>query len=388
MESAKASLETLDSLARTPSCFRNFLGDKILLSNLLKRGNNNFDLYRLVAALAVIWGHAYYIVPNAQGTDFIFRLTGYTFSGAVAVKLFFFLSGLLVTNSLLRGTSTGSFVINRFARIWPGLIVAVTVVTWIVGPAVTKDNHEDYFASSDVQEAYLHNLFVGPITNSIRQNLPNVFEGLPTSDALGTLWTIPFELFCYGFLVAGWSLFRVSRKWISLGLSLVLLVAAIYPTLNILPTGEISLAIVAFSFGSTAAFFQESIRINLPSVLALCALAFFAHDTIFKHALFMFACIGMAMFFSSIAPLLRIKLPGDYSYGVYLYGWPIQQVLSSLDFSTSTRWNQLATMALALACAVVSWHFIEKPMMTVIRRAGASVSKFVEPYKLRFFKRG
>jgi peptidoglycan/LPS O-acetylase OafA/YrhL len=96
----------------------------------------------------------------------------------------------------------------------------------------------------------------------------------------------------------------------------------------------------------------------------------------------------MAMFFSSVAPLLRIKLPGDYSYGVYLYGWPIQQVLSSLDFSTSTRWNQLATMALALACAVVSWHFIEKPMMTVIRRAGASVSKFVEPYKLRFFKRG
>ncbi len=169
----------------------------VRLTDALKRGNNNFDLYRLVAALMVIWGHAYALIPNPQGEDFIATVTGYTYSGSVAVKLFFILSGLLIANSLIRGSRLKQFVIHRITRIWPGLVVSLAVVTWIVGALVSTLGPARYLSSDETWRIFLHNLLLGPLTLSIRQFLPGVFENLPYSDSQGTLWSIPIELACY-----------------------------------------------------------------------------------------------------------------------------------------------------------------------------------------------
>lgn len=74
----------------------------MLLAQLLKRDNNNLDLVRLIAACLVIYGHANAIVrPEVSGGDWVASMLVFDYSGSLAVKVFFFLSGLVVANSLL-----------------------------------------------------------------------------------------------------------------------------------------------------------------------------------------------------------------------------------------------------------------------------------------------
>ena len=356
---------------------------KLLLREALTRGNNNFEAYRLVAALMVIWGHAYALVPDAQGQDFIGRLTGFTYSGSVAVKLFFFLSGLLIANSLMRGTQISRFISNRIARIWPGLVVSSAVVIWLIGPLVSTLDSSSYFASRTTGQVFLHNLVVGPLTNTIGQNLPGVFAELPYTAAQGTLWTIPYELMCYAVLGLGFVIFREYRRWISLAITTLLLVGALYPNLNILPSGEIALAIFAFSLGVTASLFQDQIRVNLQITISLIVFALVLRGSEFREVAFYLAFIAVALWISTRREMVKIKLPGDYSYGIYLYGWPLQQALSEMNISDSTLVNQLATMTLAVVAGALSWHLVEKPALLLVRRLDVVQGKSKFLTKLR-----
>lgn len=105
----------------------------MLLENILKKGNNNLDLFRLIAACMVIFGHAYALLPG-YGADPIGKLLGFDYSGSLAVKIFFFISGMLVTSSLLQKRSISQYVSARFFRIWPALIVVLLITTFILGP--------------------------------------------------------------------------------------------------------------------------------------------------------------------------------------------------------------------------------------------------------------
>ena len=95
------------------------------LQQLLNPKNNNLDLFRLIAALLVIYGHAPAFIPNAVSTDVVARLLGFDYSGSLAVKFFFMLSGLLVTMSIMARPQPVEFVIKRIARIFPGLLVCL-----------------------------------------------------------------------------------------------------------------------------------------------------------------------------------------------------------------------------------------------------------------------
>ena len=64
-------------------------------------GRNHFNLIRLVAAWMVIYGHAW-AITGAPGGDLVAQYTQYKFAGGVAVDVFFFASGLLITASLQR----------------------------------------------------------------------------------------------------------------------------------------------------------------------------------------------------------------------------------------------------------------------------------------------
>ncbi|HIC6877228.1 TPA: acyltransferase family protein, partial [Salmonella enterica subsp. enterica serovar Aberdeen] len=73
----------------------------MLVSDFLQRDKNNLDLLRIVCAAAVIFGHSYYLSDAGGSQDPLKELVGFTYSGSTAVKVFFFISGLLVTNSLV-----------------------------------------------------------------------------------------------------------------------------------------------------------------------------------------------------------------------------------------------------------------------------------------------
>ncbi len=83
------------------------------LSEYLIKENNNLDLIRVLAAIAVIVGHSYALAPAEGNVDLIGKLFGVIYSGSLAVSIFFFISGLVVTNSLLKKKSALEFIISR-----------------------------------------------------------------------------------------------------------------------------------------------------------------------------------------------------------------------------------------------------------------------------------
>lgn len=149
--------------------------NNIFLSHVIKRENNNFDCVRLIAACLVIYGHANaLILPGVpEGGDFVKSLLGFDNSGMLAVKIFFFLSGLVVANSLLEKGLALQFLLSRFFRIWPGMMFVVLVTTLILGPALTRLDMKDYWSHASVMDYVTGNFLM-----DIRFDLPGVFDNL------------------------------------------------------------------------------------------------------------------------------------------------------------------------------------------------------------------
>lgn len=84
-------------LATSKGCKTEMRPDEIVLADILPRDKNAFDLVRLFAAVAVIFGHSFYIFPTGGYSEPVTQLIQKNYSGTLAVGVFFFLSGILVT---------------------------------------------------------------------------------------------------------------------------------------------------------------------------------------------------------------------------------------------------------------------------------------------------
>jgi len=86
---------------------------------------------------------------------------------------------------------------------------------------------------------------------------------------------------------------------------------------------------------------------------------------------------GVAYFscwFAYRVPALPLRLPGDYSYGLFLYGFPVQQALAALYPSLAPDALTALALPVALLCAFASWHAVERRALSLKpRRAPASL---------------
>src|SRR3954451_4395900 len=120
--------------------------------------HNNFDVLRLIAALSVIFSHAFLLSENSQDHDPLMILTGgQTVLGVVGVFVFFTISGYLVTQSFDTTPSPLVFLAKRALRIFPGLIVCIAVCAFVIGPLVTTLPLVDYFTRPEPYHFLLHN---------------------------------------------------------------------------------------------------------------------------------------------------------------------------------------------------------------------------------------
>ena len=118
------------------------------ISELVKRENNNFDLIRILLAICVIISHAQVINgSNVPDFDPIHLALKYAKIGSTAVYMFFFISGLVVVNSLIQKKDLLYFVISRLFRLVPALFLVVFITAFLVGPLVTKFSAYEYFQS-------------------------------------------------------------------------------------------------------------------------------------------------------------------------------------------------------------------------------------------------
>ena len=349
------------------------------IAEALSRPRNAFSGLRLLLAGAVVVSHAFSVASGNPEAEPLARSTGFAL-GEHAVNGFFAVSGFLVTMSLDR-RGARDYVIARTLRILPGLVAATFLVALGLGAALTRLPLSEYYASPGLWR------FVTGTLTSFKSNaaLPGVFEANPYRSPLGTVWTLKYETLCYLGVLAGG--FLGFLRWRSLVLVLVgglaggLVVAEI---LNpALPKGvETALRLpMIFSAGAALYLWRERVRLSAWPVLGL-ALALALKDTpLYRTALFLaetYAAIWLAF-----APLLARPLfdpPADFSYGVYLYGWPIQQSLHAL-WPQGGAWAMLwPSLGLALAVAALSWYGIEKPALRLKARAlGRRTLGTIEP---------
>lgn len=342
----------------------------LLLADAAQGRDNNLNLIRALAACAVLISHAYPIALGPEAAQPLKALTGYTL-GTIAVFAFFVISGFLIAQSFERTRSRKRFVQARFLRLWPGLIVSIVLVAVLLGPLVSTLPVGRYFADPGVWSFMLRNLTLV----SVQYTLPGVFETQPYTTVEGSIWTLIYEaLFYVGVFVLGvLSLLGRPRAMALIFAAYLALFFAVQVSGVSLPGKAANLLALALPFAVGTGFYiwRSVVPLSLLLAVGLAGLAWLAHDTALYAPIFTIA-LGYAVFWAAYVPggVLRLyNRLGDYSYGIYIYAFPLQGFVIWLWGPMSPEMNILLSLPLVLIPSILSWHLIEKPSLALRRRS-------------------
>lgn len=340
------------------------------LAQAMARPGDNLLLMRLLAAAAVIYGHSYAICGIAGASDHIARQNwGYgLYSGSIAVQVFFLISGFLVTAAWLRRPDPSFFLASRVLRIVPAYLACLILSALVLGAALTTLPLGDYYASAETWRYIRRNLV---LTTEMAWTLPGVFTTNPLANTInGSIWTLPVEARVYAWLAVFGLLGLLDRRERLLYAAAILAVAlyARYP-LPLMAMDEYLRLGGFFLAGSLFYRWRDLIPFHGALIPLLAALSVFAHGSDWFMPLY---ATGLAYttFWFAYGPkfLLAFNRVGDYSYGVYLWGYPLQQLVAHwLPTPTPTRITLLA-LPLALAAGIASWHCLEQPVLRLKSR--------------------
>ena len=340
--------------------------------------DNNFNLIRFLAAVAVLFSHSYLLASGDEYLDPVFRATGWT-AGMHAVDIFFVTSGFLIMSSLVRNPSPVHFIKARVLRIYPALIVAVLFCAFVVGPLFTKLALMDYLSNGQVYWFALANAMLEPFP--IQYTLPGVFGGQPyPNDVNGSLWTLPHEIKAYvgtGLLFFTLMLLPKRDKLFPLAFFAATALVIAYYGYRIWQADGLAhdyvRLYVFFMVGGCFFILRERIvlSIALAGLLFVAAVACFLllkNNIAWNMAwLILLPYVLFCLAYLPAGPLRRFNALGDYSYGIYIYAFPVQQMVVALRPGVSPIQMSLAALPVVLVIAVLSWHFIEKPSLKKIR---------------------
>jgi peptidoglycan/LPS O-acetylase OafA/YrhL len=320
-----------------------------------RTGRNNFNLIRLVAASLVIWSHAWAITGTA-GHDHFARLSTRS-AGAFAVDVFFVISGFLVAASCERNPWR-DFLRARALRIYPALVVCVALTVGVLGPILSTA--PDYWSNAGTWRYLWSNATLW----RAEYFLPGVFETLPRTAVNGSLWTLPIEGRLYlALFVAGLLGMLAPKRYVPSWALAIAGAAGFAWWSQPLPEHlEYLLWVTAFFITGTLLWvLRAKVPLSWWLWLPMLAVAALTRGTPgFVPAYVVTVAYGVFCL-AFRAPLPRIERT-DLSYGLYLYGWPMQQV-ALLAGAASVAANTLAATALALACAAASWFLVERPAL-------------------------
>ncbi len=338
------------------------------------RRANNFDALRLLAALSVVFSHSFLIAEGSEANEPFVWLTGnQCILGLVGVFVFFVISGYLVTESWCRSPAPGWFALRRGLRIYPGLIINVALCAFVMGPLITTLPLSAYLAGPELRDFLVESLTLkpGPLA------LPGVLfadnsVGLHIN---GSLWTLRYEVMMYLMIVI-LGMLRILRLSTCLVLT-ALGIAAVYFEQALTPFGDFgewAWFLGFFGAGMVLHFLRDRLSWDWRwALLAVLALVVFVR---LGHFIMLFPLAGayLAIWFARrYDPWLDYsRYSGDLSYGLYIYGWPAEQLVMWLSGGRAVWWQVFfGSLALALSMAWLSWHGIENWASRWARRAAA-----------------
>ena len=332
----------------------------------IRDGHDNFFTpLRLLFAILVVIGHAYAIgMRDPMSEPQLFY--HYTFS-YLAVNLFFIASGFLVTKSMLYRGDVAEYSSARFLRIYPGLLVHVLFVMFIIGPLATSLALSEYFTHID----FLKQPFVVLSFISAQMWLPGIFESNAEHMGSAPLWTLRYEILAYIGTAIIFSLGLLKKKWMVLAQFIVPSIAWVAAhglgVFEMMPGTVQSLLRfgIAYGLGATIYAYRDRLSFHVIGIPLIIGLAALLHKLqIFEVAMnVMLAYFVMWAAYIKAPKLNFLQKLSDVSYGVYIYHWCILQLLFMWMPKLSVTALFLITLPITFLLATLSWHFVEKPML-------------------------
>jgi peptidoglycan/LPS O-acetylase OafA/YrhL len=325
--------------------------------------DNNFNMLRMLAASAVLISHSYPLALG-QGTQEPLESTLGISLGTLAVLTFFAISGYFISQSFNLKPSIAEFVVARAMRIYPALLAVLLLTVLVLGPAVTALHLRTYFSDSETLLYVPRNLRLWPL----HYELPGVFADNPYPRAInGSLWTLAYEVACYALVVLvgtvsrGHRLGRFSSFLLIYFATYIVSIPLIRSHEELAVLRAIHILSLPFVIGMALFVFRLYVPLRLSVLLVFAAATFLARKTPwFNEALVFSWSYGVFYLgFFNYKPLLMYNRLGDYSYGTYIYAFPIEQTIAA--FCKGCQPTTMITLALPLTLffAVLSWHAVE-----------------------------
>lgn len=360
-------------------------GSTKTLGELYRRDRNSFDILRLIFAIMVIYSHSFALTGNPTGaTEIVIKLTKAIDAGSLAVFGFFILSGFLTTQSIENSRNYLDFLLKRLIRIVPAFFVCLVLISFVVGPLFTNLSMGDYLSSDSTWKFVLYN-----ITFNIGEKFLNApvdlfsnapFPGNGGALANGSMWTLQLELGCYILLIV-LSFFLMLRHrflmvifTIILGVLYFMNVKYSYVPFSVSVKhfwvlGSFELPnFIKFAYyycmGSLMYLYRDKILYSHRFlVLALLLLWFSTQFSQFNNwnmILFPYLVICVGINFSN----KHFHKIGDPSYGLYIFAWPIQQMIIIMTNNKIGAYGLFVSATIAtFIVSTLSWKYIEKPCL-------------------------
>lgn len=346
------------------------------LGRRLNPRHNNINALRLGLAFVVLLSHSVQLATG--GPDLLGGWTGTSVDlSTMAVDGFFALSGFLILRSYLSSKSTWRYLWRRALRILPGFWVCLIVSAFVIGPVawVIAGEGLSLYPTGEAASFVSSNSLL-----LIRQfEITGAYGGMPVNGSLHTLF---YEFLCYlGVAVLGvlgvtrWGpkplVALLCSVWV-----IVIVIAAVEPALIVgHPARELLLRYGSmFLAGMLLLVLADRVRLTttrsvLGGVVIVAALA--ASSLVSGEraliAYIVLAAPAVAFVVLSVGAGTRVARIGsrrDLSYGLYVYAWPVQATL--LVAGAGTWWTPgfvLASLAISLGCALLSWSWVESPAL-------------------------
>ncbi len=323
---------------------------------------NNFDLLRLTFALIVFFVHAAVLTQNPN-----FKPIAHYLSSELAVDGFFIISGFLILMSYEYTKSLNEYYIKRVRRIYPAYLTVILVCS-ILGLFISQYSFSHYFNKAWCQYLVFNLTFL----NFIKPSLPGVFANHFITAVNGALWTIKIEVMFYLLLPiiatlckkfkAIWVLsliYIASLTWLWCCNRLALETGhAKYIELGRQLPGQMSF----FAVGMMSYYYFDFLKIHKNTIL-LCIIAGLVGLQINYVPQLVPLILGLTIvylgcFFIYLGNFGRY---GDFSYGVYIFHFPVLQLFIDYKLFDTHPWLTLFSCMTTILCiAYLSWHLIEK----------------------------
>lgn len=339
----------------------------VKLSELTTNRNNNFNLIRFIAAFLVLYSHSFAIATGDTLLEPLRDSLGMSW-GTIAVDVFFVTSGFLICASFFNRREILAFAWARILRIFPALIVAIFFCVFVIGSWFTTLSLPEYLTSLGTYKFLVQNVV---LLLGIEYKLPGVFESNPFQYAVnGSLWTLPYELKMYILLALVLTVlatlekrFRFSIRFILVGIGCLALLLNIYDHFDSL-TDSHFLRLFTMFFVGAAYYLNRNVIVMNTKLFLIClvvlGLSAFNQSSFLIVYLMTLPYVILFLAYCPSGKLLEFNKIGDYSYGLYVYAFPVQQALVAIKPGIGIYEMIYYTTAITFLLAFLSWHIVEK----------------------------